>query len=167
MAEDDKWCNRLKIVLFLAFIGGMIYMIVEGVNVSNSGDEYAENSTKENCYLFDYETSTCYCGNKGGCPSQAVYSYHAYAFDKCGNATLYSEYDECSEDPFDLDEEKSCYVLDCFQQKFTVKQPEDVSSDGSTYIAIGVIFLILGIGAFIAWMYYLEQKQKNTTQHNY
>lgn len=158
--DDDtekKLCNALKIALFLAFIIGMIYMMVEGVNINNSGDEYSESSTQENCYLFEYESSTCHCGQKYGCQDQALYSYNAYAFDKCGNITLYSEHDECSEDPLDMNQEKSCYVLDCYEQRFTFKQPDDVSSQGSTYIAIGVIGLILGIGGLGAYLYHLGQ----------
>eukprot|EP00483_Globobulimina_turgida_P002843 UN02848 len=156
MAEtEDRVCKAILVVLFLGYLAGMIYMVVEGVNISNSSDKYADSSTKENCYLFEYERST-YCKN-----SQAVYSYHAHAFDKCANVTLYSEYDECAEEPLDLEQEKSCFVLDCDEQRFTFKEPEDVSSDGATYIAIGVIFLLLpfvgGLGAYI----YRVKKQNN------
>ena len=113
-------------------------MIVAGTKQSESSDEYASSSTEEQCYILeiiDSEVCTKYRDYR--------YQYSAMAFDKCGNITLFSEYDDCGKDKYAVDTEKTCYVLDCDKKEFSFNNSSKIKSGSNVLLICGIIFGII------------------------
>eukprot|EP01084_Bolivina_argentea_P069600 126610_1 len=145
MTDDDDddlvVCKMGCIVVFLwAGVASMIYLIWSGDDTMKSAGDYAKYSTEEDCYLIDYESENCKYGT-------FLFTYTAYAFDKCGNETLTSEHSsKCVNEPYGLHEFKTCYVLHCEEERFTFTKPKDVESKGMVLLILGIVFGICALG---------------------
>ena len=141
--DDEEECGPVGMCICVLFwwacFGSMIALIVEGQKAIDTSSEYGTSSTKETCYVLDIVDQI-------GCTKYGdkVFEYTAIAYDKCGNLTLYSEYDDCGKTSYDIDSEQTCYVLDCDKQKFSFNTSTTVNTSGNVmlwWIIFGIITL--------------------------
>ena len=148
MGLSNKQTTLLCIITNFGCVGLFAWLISLGVDMLADIDDYAKNGTEEQCYVLDVTDVACSCGKQ--CIGQKKYSYTALSFDKCGNITLYSEYDQCTtEDPAKIDNEYTCWINDCQDQQFTFNTTEENETAAWTLIILAGLFLLcFGVGGF-------------------
>ena len=137
----------LCLLLFLGMAALMIWLMYFGVEMLESIDEYAKNGTEEKCFVLDYEEEDCNCGS-ARCINQHTYSYTVISMDKCGNMTLFSEYDQLkceTENDYPIDEEHTCWIIDCQDETFTFNTTDENSETAWTLIIIAGFFGLCSI----------------------
>eukprot|EP00483_Globobulimina_turgida_P012169 UN12191 len=143
---SDQWKACACISIFWAAFAGMIVLVVFGISVIESGDNYDKYATKEQCEILSKDSVNCNCGNQ--CIGKVKWTYIGTSYDKCGNLTLTSEYEQCEKSKGkDIGSTHTCYIIDCENEAFTLKESKDVSETGWTIVIIGGLFA-LGLLAF-------------------
>mmetsp|Transcript_37033 Transcript_37033/g.32735 ORF Transcript_37033/g.32735 Transcript_37033/m.32735 type:complete len:185 (-) Transcript_37033:155-709(-) len=129
-------------VVTLLVVGIAVALIVIGYNNNEDGQDLKENSTLEECEIFETKLSDCDSTQKGS----TIPDYILIAPDKCGyNTTLtQAEGNEIgctlNEDVKSMNQTYSCYVHDeCGYYSFD--QYSTLTDDGSKNIYAGIAVL--------------------------
>ena len=109
------------------FLGITSVIMYSGVNLLETGKEYQKESTEESCLFIDFEATECSydCNcSDDECDTcyGTQYQYYATVESKCGNDTLYQTPDDytCPMDKYDIGTQKTCYVLGCDEEEFSL-----------------------------------------------
>ena len=141
------------LVFFSIWYGICSYVIYYGNSQLEQGNQYAAESTTEQCVLQSYSSSQCSyqcnCKTKNGKRSCDTcyglkYSYTATVEAKCGSLVLTSSdfsLESCPQDLKEMNIEYTCYVLGCDDAEFSFDSPDLVTAGGTVIIVIGSLFM--------------------------
>ena len=129
--------------------------ICQGGRILHNARIYNEQSSQETCQILSVEsfecTYSCNCDSDDNCDTckGTRYDYTALS-SKCGETILQHRNDQsCPQQPYTLNSEYKCWVLDCNDTEFALTNPGSVGSiiGGIILLLVGICFICVGIGA--------------------